>query len=80
MYVVLYYLFGYYVAWQNPEARLYYSGTTEVKSLYQIMRSTVTGTPWMLPFQFGRGLLWALRAGVNRPLTGQFDCANIPQA
>ena len=62
VYVVLYYLFGYYVAWQNPEARLYYSGTTEVNSLYQIMRSTVTGTPWMLPFQFGRGLLWALFA------------------
>jgi hypothetical protein len=62
VYVVLYYLFGYYVAWQNPEARLYYSGTTELKSLYQTMRSTVTGTPWMLPFQFGRGLLWALFA------------------
>ena len=62
VYVVLYYLFGYYVAWQNPELRLYYSGTTELKSLYQTMRSTVTGTPWMLPFQFGRGLLWALFA------------------
>ena len=62
MYVVLYYLFGYYVAWQNPELRLYYSRTTELKSFYQMMRSTVTGTPWMLPFQFGRGLLWALFA------------------
>src|SRR5260221_13604667 len=60
--VVLYYLFGYYVAWQNPELRLYYSGTMELKSLYQVMRSNVTGTPWMLPFQFGRGLLWALFA------------------
>ncbi len=62
LYVVLYYLFGYYLAWQNPEVRLYYSGTTELKSLYQMMRSTVTETPWMLPFQFGRGLLWALFA------------------
>ena len=62
VYVVLYYLFGYYVAWQNPELRLYYAGTTELKSFYQMMRSTVTGTPWMLPFQFGRGLLWALFA------------------
>jgi hypothetical protein len=60
--VVLYYLFGYYVAWQNPEVRFYYTGTTELKSLYQTMRSTVTGTPWMLPFQLGRGLLWALFA------------------
>jgi hypothetical protein len=62
LYVVLYYLFGYYVAWQNPEVRLYYSGTTELKSLYQQMISNVTGPPWMLPFQFGRGLLWALFA------------------
>jgi hypothetical protein len=62
VYVVLYYLFGYYVAWQNPELRLYYSGTTEVKSFYQMMRSTATGTPWMLAFQFGRGLLWTLFA------------------
>ena len=62
LYVVLYYLFGYYVAWQNPEVRLYYSGTTELKSLYETMCSTVTGTPWMLAFQFGRGLLWALFA------------------
>jgi len=62
VYVVLYYPFGYYVAWQNPELRLYYAGTTELKSFYQMMRSTVTATPWMLPFQFGRGLLWALFA------------------
>jgi len=62
VYVVLYYLFGYYVAWQNPELRQYYSGTTELRSFYQMMRSTATGTPWMLAFQFGRGLLWALFA------------------
>jgi hypothetical protein len=62
VYVVLYYLFGYYVAWQNPELRLYYSGTTELRSFYQQMRSTVTAMPWMLPFQFARGLLWVLFA------------------
>jgi hypothetical protein len=62
VYVLLYYLFGYYVAWQNPELRLYYSGTTELKSFYQQIRSAATGTLWMLPFQFGRGLLWALFA------------------
>ncbi len=62
VYVVLYYLFGYYVAWQNPELRVYYSGTTELRSFYQQARSTVTATPWMLPFQFARGLLWVLFA------------------
>ena len=62
VYVVLYYLFGYYVAWQNPELRLYYSGTAELKSFYQQMSSTMTATPWMVPFQFARGLLWVLFA------------------
>jgi hypothetical protein len=62
VYLTLYYLFGYYVAWQNPELRLYYSGTTELKSFYQMMYATATGTPWMLLFQFGRGFLWALFA------------------
>jgi hypothetical protein len=62
VYVVLYYLFGYYVAWQNPELRQYYSGTTELKSFYQQTRSIVSAMPWMLPFQFARGLLWVLFA------------------
>jgi len=62
VYVILYYLFGYYVAWQNPELRLYYTGTNELRSFYQQMRSTMAATPWMLPFQFVRGLLWGLFA------------------
>ena len=62
VYVVLYYLFGRYVAWQNPELRLYYTGSTELTSFFQQMRSTIVSMPWMLPLQFGRGLLWALFA------------------
>ena len=62
VYVVLYYLFGRYVAWQNPEVRLYYTGSTELISFFQQMRSAVLSTPWMLPLQFVRGLLWALFA------------------
>lgn len=62
VYVVLYYVFGRYVAWQNPELRLYYSGSTELTSFFEQMRSTIVRMPWMLPLQFGRGLLWALFA------------------
>ena len=62
VYVALYYIFGRYVAWQNPEVRLYYSGSTELQSFFQQMHSTVSTTPWMLPFQFFRGVLWALFA------------------
>lgn len=62
VYVVLYYVFGRYVAWQNPEVRLYYSGSAELASFFEQMRSTVVTTPWMLPLQFVRGLLWVLSA------------------
>lgn len=62
VYVVLYYLFGYYVAWQNPDVRLYYSGSTAMNPLISQMKGIAAQTPWMLPFQYCRGLLWALFA------------------
>jgi len=57
----LYYLFGYYVAWKNPALREYYGGTDPGSFLAQ-MAGIVRGTPWMLPLQFVRGLLWMLLA------------------
>jgi len=61
VFVGLYYLFGYYVAWQNPELRAYYGGTDPGSFIAQ-MAGIVETTPWMLPLQFIRGLLWMLLA------------------
>ena len=61
VFVSLYYLFGYYVAWKNPVLREYYGGTDPGTFLQQ-MSGIVRGTPWMLPLQFARGLLWVLLA------------------
>lgn len=79
VYVALYYLFGYYVAWQNPELRQYYSGSTELVSFYQTVHAVVTATPWMLPVQFGRGLLWVLFAYpvVKMLNSGRIETAGI---
>ncbi len=77
VYVVLYYLFGRYVAWQNPEVRLYYSGSTELTGFFQQMRSTVVSMPWMLPLQFGRGLLWVLFA---YPVVRMFKATRVETA
>lgn len=57
----LYYLFGYYVAWKSAEVRAYYGGSDPGTFLAQ-MRDVATATPWMLPLQYGRGLLWVLLA------------------
>ncbi len=70
VYVALYYLFGYYVAWQSPELRAYYGGTDPGSFLAQ-MSGIVRTTPWMLPLQFVRGLGWvALGLLVIRAMKG----------
>lgn len=59
VYLCLYYLFGYYIPWQNPEIRAYYGGTDPGSFLAQ-MKTVAQGTPWMIPFQLVRGVLWVL--------------------
>jgi hypothetical protein len=59
-FVVLYYLCGYYIAWQNPALRQFYSGTTAIRSFWGQIAWTWSSTPWMFPFQAGRGLLFVV--------------------
>lgn len=58
IYLALYYLFGYFVAWQSPELRDYYGGSDPGSFLAQ-MGGIVRSVSWMLPVQFARGLGWA---------------------
>ena len=51
VYVVLYFVFGYFVAWQNPALRTMYSGGAN---------QAVFNPLQMLVLQLGRGVLWAL--------------------
>jgi hypothetical protein len=57
VFLCLYYLFGYYIAWQDPDLRAYYAGT-DPGSFFAQMQSVAINTPWMLPVQYLRGLLW----------------------
>ena len=76
-YLALYYLFGYYVAWQIPEIRDYYGGTDPGNFIAQ-MQSILQGQPWMIPFQFLRGILWtALAVLVIRLMKGPWWEAGI---
>ncbi|HEY1204068.1 MAG: hypothetical protein ABSH46_21020 [Bryobacteraceae bacterium] len=56
-YLVLYFGFGYYVAWKNPAVRAYYHGTDPGAFALQ-MRSLWVTMPWLFPFQVFRALLW----------------------
>jgi hypothetical protein len=70
-FVALYYLCGYYIAWQNPALRQFYSGTTEIRSFWGQIAWIWSSTPWMFPLQAGRGLLFvALTLPAVRMLRG----------
>lgn len=60
LYVLVYFLFGYFVAWQWEELRVFYTGSAAIKSFFVHFRDLFFAEdPFMLPFQVFRGLLWA---------------------
>jgi hypothetical protein len=61
IYLIIYNIFGYFIAWKNPSLRSFYGGVDE-GSLFAHLRSLWESSRWLFPFQFGRGILWALFA------------------
>jgi len=61
-YVIVYFVFGYFVAWQWEETRLFYSGTTAIKPFFTHFRDLFRTDPIILPFQLLRGALWTALA------------------
>ena len=57
LYELLYFGFGYYVAWRNPAVTAFYQGADPGSFLAQ-MRHVATQTPTLIPFQALRALLW----------------------
>jgi len=69
-YAVLYFTFGYYVAWRNPAVTAYYQGT-DPGSFGPSLLNMLRETPWLPPVQVVRGLLWTgLGLTVVRTLRG----------
>ncbi len=60
-YVLLYFTFGYFVAWRNPAVREYYRGT-DPGSFQAQMASVLRHTPWLVPLQIGRATGWTVFA------------------
>ena len=59
IYVVFYFIFGYFIAWQFPELREYYSGSSEILSFPVHMQQQFQSDPWLPIFQLLRGAIWA---------------------
>jgi hypothetical protein len=60
IYLCVYMLFGYFVAWQFEELRLFYSGSTEKLSFWGQMANNIRTNPIIIPFQIVRGVLFGL--------------------
>jgi hypothetical protein len=58
LYMLIYFSFGYYVAWQFPETRLLYTGSTDILGVVDHFQDVFANSPFFAPLQFIRGLLW----------------------
>jgi hypothetical protein len=73
VYLLLYFTFGYFIAWRNPSVREYYGGSDE-GSFFTHMSTVVTETSWLIPFQVMRAMLWvAIALPVIRMMKGQWQ-------
>ena len=71
-YLILYFTFGYFIAWRNPAVPEYYGGT-DPGSFFAQMGTVLRDTPWLIPIQVVRAMLWvALTLPVIRMLKGQW--------
>jgi hypothetical protein len=71
-YVILYFTFGYFVAWRHPGVAEYYGGVDPGSFVAQ-MRTVLRNTPWLIPFQIVRAMCWvALALPVIRMLKGKW--------
>jgi hypothetical protein len=77
VYVFLYFSFGYFIAWRNPAVRAYYGGE-DPGSFFSQMLSVVRNTPWLVPLQILRGLLWiAFAIPIIRMMKGHWRNAAL---
>jgi hypothetical protein len=62
IYPLIYFLFGYFVAWQFPQIRQFYTGSTVILPFVEHFRTTFTANPTLPLWQMARGILWVLVA------------------
>lgn len=60
-YLILYFTFGYFIAWRNPAVREYYGGI-DPGSFFAQMKVVMRSTPWLVPLQVARAVCWVALA------------------
>lgn len=59
-YVIIYFMFGYFVAWQFEEVRIFYSGSAENAGFIGQIKQTLQTKNFIFLFQLLRGFLWII--------------------
>lgn len=62
IYVLIYWVAGYYIAWQNPELRAFYGSPGDIDPFFAHTLRTIRNTPGLILLQLVRGVLFALIA------------------
>lgn len=62
VYLVIYWVAGYYIAWQNPGLRAFYGSPGEIEPFFAHTLGTIRNTPGLILLQLVRGVLFALIA------------------
>lgn len=79
-YIVIYFSFGYFIAWKSVAVRTYYGGQDPGNFLAH-MATVVRDMPWLFPLQALRALLWvALAVPVIRMTKGEWWKAGLAVA
>ena len=60
IYLFVYMIFGYFVAWQFEELRIFYSGSAEKLGFFGQQLNNIKTSPVIFPFQIIRGILFAV--------------------
>ena len=60
IYFCIYMIFGYFVAWQFEELRLFYTGSSVKLSFFGQMANNLKTNPVIIPFQIIRGILFGI--------------------
>lgn len=61
-YLALYYMAGYFIAWENPEVRAFYGSPGDARPFFQQMLHIFTTDPWLTLYQLLRTLIWVAGA------------------
>ena len=59
-YMIIYFVFGYFVAWQFEAVRVFYSGSAENAGFVGQIQQTLQTKSFIFLFQFFRGFLWIM--------------------